>query len=103
MAYLTMQTRELIDKIGSEGASTTALGSIAQLYGKIDEIEKTIVGLSEVWDDEAQRVYMGRFMTTSAAIKVYLSELKILTDEIKAAVGQVTTWDKTFSTQLGVR
>ena len=52
MATLTMQTRELVDMIGSEGAPSTALGSIAQLRGKIDEIEKSMVELSEVWDDE---------------------------------------------------
>jgi hypothetical protein len=102
MAVLAMDTNIVLDRIGSEGIPHSALGCISQLLTKIEEIENTARTLDAVWDDEAQRIFMNRFVTTSAGIKVYLSELKILTDEIKSAAGQVSAWDESLKARLGV-
>jgi len=102
MSILAMDTKNLLERIGSDNTSKSALWCIARLREKLGEIEATARGLDAVWDDEAQRVFINRFATTSAAVKIYLSELKILTGEVKDAIGQVSAWDETLTKRMGV-
>jgi len=100
MARLTMQTRSLQDAIGSNKRPASALGALPRIRDVFADIEKTAKSLESVWQDEAQRIFMDKFIASHADILAYLTDLESLLSEMWAFTGHVNNWDNKVSRLL---
>ena len=109
MAKLDMKTAQIIELISGESnsfastssaAANSARGCINQLRGVLDDIKATAGRLNGVWDDDAQKVFMDKFMETSKSIREYLDDLDILFGEMSSAIQNVQSWDHSLTDRL---
>lgn len=100
--YLRVNTAEVqrnIDGYGT-GTAASAVGCINQLQEILDRIEKTAMKLEGVWDDDAQRVFMERFLQKRTSVSLYFGGLKAFLEETSAAVETVKQWDEALAGKL---
>ena len=98
MAVINMRTSELIENTGSASGSGGAIGCISQLRGTFAAIEREAAKLGGgVWDDDAQKEFMDKFMTGAKNVMAFLGDLERLFSEIADAESWISNWDKEYA------
>ncbi|MDR2355895.1 MAG: hypothetical protein LBE16_06835 [Clostridiales Family XIII bacterium] len=94
MAKLIMDTASLMN---GSGDAEICLESIK---GAFDDIRGTAAKLNDVWDDEAQRIFMAALDAKTKRILTYADELKHLLGDVYAAAAAMSDWDLELSGKL---
>lgn len=99
--FISMKPMEVQRNIGyGSEAATSASGCIHQLQNIFEEIDKVVARLDEVWDDDAQRIFMDSFRRKRSSVSLYLGGLKAFLEETNAAVETVKEWDEALKNKL---
>ena len=100
MASINIQTKYLIDNIGDRNKPNSARGCINELRDAFNKIKDTSQKLNDVWDDDAQKIFMDSFYMKYVVVMRYLTDLDNLLSEFIVFTNRVTDWDNNLLQRL---